>query len=83
MVDWSAIKTEYVTTDTSYRKLCDKYGVSMTEVSRHGKEEEWRKERKKYQEKAYAKTQATIPPLTHCMGALPNGEPINRKTCEQ
>ena len=55
MVDWSAIKTEYVTTDTSYRKLCDKYGVSMTEVSRHGKEEEWRKERKKYQEKAYAK----------------------------
>ena len=28
----------------------------MTEVSRHGKEEEWRKERKKYQEKTYAKT---------------------------
>lgn len=60
MVDWSAIKTEYVTTDTSYRKLCDKYGVSMTEVSRHGKEEEWRKERKKYQEKAYAKTLDTL-----------------------
>ena len=60
MVDWSAIKTEYVTTDTSYRKLCEKYGVSMTEVSRHGKEEEWRNERKKYQEKAYAKTLDTL-----------------------
>lgn len=56
MVDWSAIKTEYVTTDTSYRKLCEKYDVSMTEVSRHGKEESWREERRKYQEKAYTKT---------------------------
>ena len=56
MVDWSAIKTEYVTTDTSYRKLSEKYEVSMTEVSRHGKDESWREERRKYQEKAYAKT---------------------------
>lgn len=60
MVDWSAIKTEYVTTDISYRKLCEKYNVSMTEVSRHGKDEEWRHERKKYQEKAYAKTLDTL-----------------------
>lgn len=60
MVDWSAIKTEYVTTDISYRKLCEKYNVSMTEVSRHGKDEEWRNERKKYQEKAYAKTLDTL-----------------------
>lgn len=56
MVDWSEIKTEYVTTDTSYRKLSEKYGVSMTEVSRHGKDESWREERRKYQEKAYTKT---------------------------
>lgn len=60
MVDWSAIKTEYVTTDTSYRKLCEKYDVSMTEVSRHGKEESWREERRKYQEKAYTKTLDTL-----------------------
>lgn len=60
MVDWSAVKTEYVTTDISYRKLCEKYNVSMTEVSKHGKNEEWRNERKKYQEKAYAKTLDTL-----------------------
>jgi hypothetical protein len=60
MVDWTTIKTEYVTTDTSYRKLADKYGVSMTEVSRHGKEECWREQRQKYQEKAYAKTLDTL-----------------------
>ena len=39
-----------------YRKLSEKYEVSMTEVSRHGKDESWREERRKYQEKAYAKT---------------------------
>jgi hypothetical protein len=55
-VDWIAIRTDYVTTDTSYRKLCEKYGLSFTEVSRHGREENWREERRKYQEKAYSKT---------------------------
>lgn len=55
-VDWIAIRTDYVTTDTSYRKLCEKYGLSFTEVSRHGREENWREERRKYQEKTYSKT---------------------------
>lgn len=56
MVDWIAIRKDYVTTDTSYRKLSEKYGVSFTEISRHGKEENWREERRKYQEKTYSKT---------------------------
>lgn len=55
-VDWVAIRTDYVTTNTSYRKICEKYGLSFTEVSRHGREENWREERKKYQEKTYSKT---------------------------
>ena len=29
MVDWSAIKTEYITTNISYRKLAEKYDVDI------------------------------------------------------
>jgi hypothetical protein len=29
-IDWASIKTEYITTDTSYRKLAQKYGVNHT-----------------------------------------------------
>lgn len=56
MVDWTAIKTEYVTEKTSYRKLADKYGVSYTEVSKHGREESWKEEREKFLAKTYSKT---------------------------
>ena len=55
-VDWNAIKTEYVTTDTSYRKLAKKYKVSMTQIGIHSKEEEWVKEKKRFLEKTYTKT---------------------------
>ena len=29
MADWQAIKAEYITTDTSYRKLAKKYDVTL------------------------------------------------------
>ena len=32
MADWQAIKTEYITTDTSYRKLAQKYGVQASVI---------------------------------------------------
>ena len=38
MADWQAIKTEYITTDTSYRKLAEKYGVSRVQIGTVGKE---------------------------------------------
>ena len=41
MADWQAIKTEYITTDTSYRKLAQKYGVSYQAICRRSKEEGW------------------------------------------
>ena len=31
--DWLKIKTEYITTDISYRKLAEKYGVSNTVIT--------------------------------------------------
>lgn len=41
MADWLKIKTEYITTDTSYRKLAEKYGVSRVQIGSVGKEEGW------------------------------------------
>ena len=41
MADWQAIKTEYITTDTSYRKLAQKYGIHYKVISDRGKSEEW------------------------------------------
>jgi hypothetical protein len=53
MADWVKIKTEYVTDATmSYRKLVEKYGVSMSALRKRAKSEGWvklraRKERKR------------------------------------
>ena len=41
MADWQKIKTEYITTDTSYRKLADKYGIDQATISRRAKKEDW------------------------------------------
>ena len=49
-VDWVGIKTEYITTETGYRKLADKYGVSFRTLSQKAKDEEWVQERRKHRE---------------------------------
>lgn len=41
MIDWEKIKTEYLTTDTSYRKLAKKYKVNATTIAKKAKCEEW------------------------------------------
>lgn len=56
MADWQAIKTEYITTDTSYRKLAQKYGVSHVQIGNVGKEEKWVELRRQYLDKTFAKT---------------------------
>ena len=56
MADWQAIKTEYITTDTSYRKLAQKYGVSTTQICNVGREEKWVEQREQYLNKTSAKT---------------------------
>jgi transposase-like protein len=40
-VDWNKIKAEYIAGGTSYRKLCEKYGVSRTTLQRKAKDEKW------------------------------------------
>lgn len=41
LIDWEAIKTEYLTTDTSYRKLANKYKVNATTICKRAKSENW------------------------------------------
>ena len=56
MADWKKIKTEYITTDTSYRKLAQKYGVSTTQICNVGRDEKWVEQREQYLNKTTAKT---------------------------
>lgn len=56
MADWQAIKTEYITTDTSYRKLAQKYGIHYKVISERGKDEGWVELRSQHRDKTLTKT---------------------------
>lgn len=57
-MDWNAIKTEYITTNTSYRKLAEKYGVSYVQIGNVGKEGNWVELRKQHLDKVLTKSLA-------------------------
>jgi hypothetical protein len=40
-VDWNKLKREYIQGNTSYRKLVDKYGVSLTALKTRAAKERW------------------------------------------
>lgn len=56
MADWQAIKTEYITTDTSYRKLAQKYGVNYQAICHRSKDEGWIALREQYRNNTITKT---------------------------
>lgn len=56
MADWQAIKTEYITTDTSYRKLAQKYGVSYNAIGNKSRQENWQEMRDQHLTKTMTKT---------------------------
>ena len=56
MADWQAIKTEYITTQTSYRKLAQKHGIHYKVISDRGKDEGWVELRSQYRAKTLTKT---------------------------
>ena len=56
MADWQKIKTEYITTDTSYRKLAQKYGVNHAVIGQRAKAEKWVELRKQHIDKTQTKT---------------------------
>lgn len=46
--DWAKIEAEYITTDTSYRRLADKYGVDQATIARKAKKEDWVSKRQQH-----------------------------------
>ena len=55
MADWQKIKTEYITTDTSYRKLAQKYGVSYQAICHRSKDEGWIAQHEQHTNKTVSK----------------------------
>lgn len=56
MADWQTIKTEYITTETSYRKLAQQYGVSYQTICHRSKEEGWIALREQHKNNTITKT---------------------------
>lgn len=57
MANWSKIKSEYITsTDTSYRKLSEKHGISYQAICRRSKDEGWIEQREQYMNNTVTKT---------------------------
>ena len=56
MADWQKIKTEYITTNTSYRKLSEKYGIHYKTIADKGKDEGWKELRSQHTHKTLTKT---------------------------
>ena len=52
---WQKVRTEYITTDTTYRLLAEKYGLPLSNVSLRGNKEGWVKLREKHAENALNK----------------------------
>ena len=48
MADWQAIKTEYITTNISYRALEKKYGINYKVIADKGKSEGWKELRSQH-----------------------------------
>ena len=56
MADWQAVKTEYITTDTSYRKLAEKYDINYKVIADRGKKEGWGDLRSQHKDKVLTRT---------------------------
>lgn len=55
MADWENIKAEYLTTETSYRKLAKKYGVNATTIAKKASKEGWQSQRQQQATKTLSK----------------------------
>lgn len=69
MEDWLKIETEYITTDTSYRKLAEKYGVHYNAIASRAKHGNWVEKRNQYRIKTVTKTVKKISDKTATQAA--------------
>ena len=58
-MDWNEIRTEYISTDTSYRKLAEKYDVPVSTIFKRAKKENWVDLKKQNDDNMVAKTLET------------------------
>lgn len=58
--NWEKIKAEYITTKTSYRKLAEKYGISLSTLEKRGKRENWQAEKEMIGGEIAVKTEAKL-----------------------
>ena len=56
MADWQKIKTEYITTNTSYRKLAEKHGISYQAICRRSQADQWSEQREQHMNKTVTRT---------------------------
>ena len=56
--DWAKIEAEYITTDTSYRKLAEKYHIDQATIARKAKRDDWISKRQHHINKTQAKVLA-------------------------
>ena len=57
--DWNKIKLKYASSTMSYEEIAEKFantGATISEIKRHGKDDNWVQARKDYREKLYQKT---------------------------
>lgn len=59
-MDWNEIKTEYLTTETSYRKLADKYGVNRGKIQKRATQEDWPGLKCQYEEEAVSRAVSKV-----------------------
>lgn len=58
IIPWDEIRTEYITTNTSYRRLAEKYGVHRAVIGGRGKAEKWPDQRAQYKDKLQTAAEA-------------------------
>lgn len=56
-MDWNQLRQEYIADESmSYRKLAQKYGVSVDAIYKRSKKENWQEQRKQLKEKTITKS---------------------------
>lgn len=60
MADWNKIKTEYLTSDTSYRKLAQKYGVNAITIAKKASKEDWVSQRQQQANRTLSRTLTAV-----------------------
>ena len=46
--DWKKIESDYMANRLSYREIAEKYGVSLSSVARHGRQNGWPEKREQF-----------------------------------